>query len=89
MFYLCFTSIFRLISAQAWRAQARSLTPQGHPLVDAYVEYLRAFQPRLQAMVSLIEKAASMAMGPGWVAQDFPHDEFSIEYCLVVWNMAF
>ena len=65
MFYLCFTSIFPLISAQAWRAQARSLTPQGHPLVDAYVEYLRAFQPRLQAMVSLIEKAASMAMGPG------------------------
>jgi hypothetical protein len=40
-------------------------------LVDAYVEYLRAFQPRLQAMVSLIEKAASMAMGPGWVGSGF------------------
>lgn len=33
-----------------------------HPLVDAYVEYLRAFQPRLQAMVSLIEKEYSRLM---------------------------
>ena len=73
MFCLCFTSVLPLYVAQ------------GHPLVEAYVEYLRAFQPRLQAMVSLIEKAAS-AMGPrdpGELAQDFPHDEFSIEYPLV------
>lgn len=33
-----------------------------HPMVDSYVEYLRAFQPRLKAAVSLLEKEYSRLM---------------------------
>ena len=59
MFYLCFTSKFRT----SFLCQAPIHDPRGHPLVDAYVEYLRAFQPRLKATVSLLEKAAGNRVG--------------------------